>query len=388
MSIRTPLDEQTLAVDEQLAQVSETFRFLLDLTPVDAARWRRRWLDGEHETPQFSYRPLSTDPDVVQPMLQRIELDHVGSPTVRELLAHKHRELWLQAEMLRARNTADFLPLSVELYGGVTPELRELAKQVLERVPQDAAAVERVDAGEFHAMALEEIAWYQAQDPDVVMHAEVRHDVNGVMVGGDTLLIGADSQVQSSRSNALLQHEIGTHLVTQVNGGAQQIRCLGTGLAGYDETQEGLAVLGEIACGQLTATRLRQLAGRVLTVDALVGGASLFDCWQQLVSRGFKRGSAFTTVMRIHRSGGFTKDACYLRGLVDLLAHLADGGRLDLFYLGKFSLADLALVEVLDADGHLAPARISPRYLVYPQAAERLAHAATAPLHELVEHED
>ncbi|GAA1391794.1 tyrosine/phenylalanine carboxypeptidase domain-containing protein [Luteococcus peritonei] len=386
MSIRTPLDEQTLAVDEELAQLSETFRFLLDLTPVDAADRRRAWLDGDHAEPDFSYRPLSTDPDVALATLEHIELDRVQDPTVRQLLANKHRELRLQAEMLRARNSADFLPLSVELYGGVTQELRELAKQVLEAVPADAAPAPAVDAHAFHELAQAEIAWYRAQDPDVVMHAEVREDVNGVMVSGDTLLIGADSKVQSTRANALLQHEIGTHLVTQVNGGAQQVRCLGTGLAGYDETQEGLAVMGEIACGELTATRLRQLAGRVLTVDAMVNGAGFFDCWQQLVSRGFKRGSAFTTVMRIHRSGGFTKDACYLRGLVDLLGHLRDGGRLDLFYLGKFALADLPLVEQLDADGRLAPARIQPHYLADPQAVDRLARAAVEPLSSSVAH--
>ena len=57
---------------------------------------------------------------------------------------------------------------------------------------------------------------------------------------------------------ALLQHEVGTHLVTHVNGSAQPIKVLGTGFAGYDETQEGLAVLAEIACGGLTAFRLLQ----------------------------------------------------------------------------------------------------------------------------------
>ena len=36
---------------------------------------------------------------------------------------------------------------------------------------------------------------------------------------------------------ALIHHEVGTHLVTQVNGMAQPVKVLGTGLAGYDETR-------------------------------------------------------------------------------------------------------------------------------------------------------
>lgn len=378
------LDARAHQVDEQLAQLSETFRFLLDLTPVDAADWRRRWVAGEHTTPDFGYRELSTDPDVVLATLERIDVDQVEDATVRHLLQGKHRELRLQAELLRARNSADFLPLAIEFYGSVTPELHDIAQHILDEVEPDSGDQETVTAADFHRLALAEIDWYQQQDPEVVMRAELRSDVNGVLVSGDALLVGEDSAVQKRRVNALLQHEIGTHLVTQVNGAVQPIRCLGAGLAGYDETQEGLAVLGEIAVGELTRTRLRQLAGRVLTVDAMLQGGSFAECWQQLVSRGFKRGSAFTTVMRIHRSGGFPKDACYLRGLVDLLTHVREGGSLDLFYLGKFSLVDLPDVAELDRRGVLEPARIRPHYLSDPASGRRLAEAAHAPLSQLV----
>ena len=82
-------------------------------------------------------------------------------------------------------------------------------------------------------------------------------------------------------------------------------------------------------CGSLTAFRLRQLASRVLTVDRRVAGASFHEAHEALVSGGIPPGSAFTTVMRVFRAGGMTKDAIYLRGLVDLLAHLRAEGRLD-----------------------------------------------------------
>ena len=39
--------------------------------------------------------------------------------------------------------------------------------------------------------------------------------------------------------------------------------------------------------------------------------------------------------MRVFRSGGMTKDAIYLRGLVELLEHLGAGGSLDPLWLGK-----------------------------------------------------
>lgn len=370
------LSKADLAVDHALAQLSRSFRFLLEITPVDAESLREDFLAGDVAEPAFTYRDLETDPDVAATMLAGIAVGDVEDPTLGHLLRAKHREMELQLEMLRARDTDDFRALSIELYGGVSPALRRQAEAVLAAVPRAEPPGESLDAEAFLALALEEIGRYREVDPEIEMHAEVRPDVNGVMVSGDTLLIGPDATVQTARAEALLHHEVGTHLVTEVNGSAQPIQVLGTGLAGYDETQEGLAVLGEIACGGLTAFRLRQLAGRVVTVHRMVSGASFAEAHEALAADGFPRGSAFTTVMRVYRSGGMTKDAIYLRGMVELLQHLRGGGSLDLLFRGKFSLADLPLVTELEGRGVLRPARLRPRHLDDPAAEARLAHAA------------
>lgn len=366
------------AIDHALAQLSQSFRFLLDITPVDADDVKGSFLAGADPDPVFTYRELETDPEVVRTMLQDIDVAAVEDATLGHLLRAKHREMELQLDMLEARESDDFLQLSIELYGGVSPALRTQAEDMLRAITVTEPAADPLDAEEFLALAQAEIAYYRGVDPDVEMHAEIRPDVNGVMVSGDTLLIGPESKVQRRRAAALLHHEVGTHLVTQVNGNHQPIKVLGVGLAGYDETQEGLAVLAEIASGGLTAFRLRQLAGRVLTVHRLIGGADFGEAHEALVADGFPPGSAFTTVMRIYRSGGMTKDAIYLRGLVELLDHLGGGGALDLLWLGKFSLNDLPLIGELQDRGVLQPPRLLPRYLEDPAATTNLATAAAS----------
>lgn len=373
------------AVDHALARLSASMRFLLEITPVDAEDVREGFLHGDIDDPEFTYREADVEPDVAVAELAAIDLDSVEDTTLAHLLRAKHREMELQLEMLRARNTDDFLGLSIELYGGVSPTLRDQAEAVLEAVPTAESPGESLDADQFLTLALAEIALYREQDSKIEMHAEVRPDVTGIMVSGDTLLIGPESAVQRTRAAALLHHEVGTHLVTQVNGSAQPVKVLGSGLAGYDETQEGLAVLAEIACGGLTAFRLRQLAGRVMTVDRLVSGATFGEAHEALVGAGFPRGSAFTTVMRVYRSGGVTKDAIYLRGLVELLEHVRAGGGLDLLCRGKFSLRDLPLITELEEKGVLVPARLAPRYLTDPDAVRRIETAAnTDALHQLL----
>ena len=373
---RAVLGAEDLAVDHTLAMLSAGVRFLLDVTPVDAEDRRADFLAGLVDEPVFAYRELDADPAVFGAQLDHVALDRVTDPTLGDLLRGKHREMKLQLEMLRARGTDDFRQLSVELYGAVGPTLREQAEDLVSRLDVDDHPGATVTAEEFLVLADAEIAAYREEDPDAGIHAELRPDVSGVLVEKSTLLISESSTIAESRAHALLQHEVGTHLVTQVNGAGQPVRTLGEGLAGYDETQEGLAVLAEIGSGGLTPFRLRQLAVRVLTVHRMLAGASFREAHTALMEEGVPAGTAYTTVMRVYRSGGLTKDAIYLRGLLDLREHLAAGGSLDLFFLGKFALRDLPLVQDLHDRGILRAPRLTPRWLRDPRAVTRLAEVA------------
>lgn len=376
MTEPNPLAVIDRAIDHQLSQLGQSFRFVLDVTPVDADDVKAAFLAGDVDAPSFTYRDLETDPEVLQTVLERIDVGAVQDGSVAALLGGKKRELGLQLAMLRARDSADFRQLSVELYGGVHPDLLTAAESILARVPPQSWGRDRLTPEEFLDLARDEIDYYRSLEPDVDIHAEIRPDSTGVMVSGNLLLIGPESSVAAERATALIQHEVGTHLVTQVNGSHQPLQVLGTGLSGYDETQEGLAVLAELACGELTASRLRQLAGRVVTVHRMLGGASFRECWAALVDTGFHPAGAFTTVMRVFRSGGLTKDAIYLRGLLDLLAHLRRGGSLDALFLGKFSLVDLPLVDELAARGVLHPPVLLPRWFDDPAGRRRLEAAS------------
>jgi uncharacterized protein (TIGR02421 family) len=370
------LSTRDRAIDHELALLSESLRFLLDVTPMNVEQARTEFL-ATGELPEFTYRSLEDDPDVLKRVLDDVPIHQVDDTVLGTLLRNKHRELSRQIDMLACRDTEDFMPLSIELYGAVTPGLRRSAEQILETITStESTSAGSFDAESFLGMAHEEIEYYRQQDPDIDLHAEIREDVSGVMVSGDTLLLGPQSKVQKVRAHALLQHEVGTHLVTHINGSIQPVKILGTGLAGYDETQEGLAVLAEVACGGLTAFRLRQLAARVVTVHRMITGASFAEAHAALVADGIPASSAFTTTMRAFRAGGLTKDAIYLRGMLDLLAHLRQGGTLDLLLLGKFSLDDLPLVADLQERGILEPAQLQPRWLADEDATARLGRAA------------
>jgi uncharacterized protein (TIGR02421 family) len=373
MGAASAIRPEDLAVDHELADTASSIRFLLDVTPVNLLDARRAFF-ADRTTPEFVYGPLEDDPDVTESRIAAIDIDTVEDADLTYLLTAKRHELELQLEMLRSRGTARFLDLSMQLYGTVGPALLGDAESLLDLIPTPSSEQgERLDAAAFARLAEAELDHYRALHADLDAHVEIRSDSSGVMVSNGNLLIAPTVVVPGERVHALLQHEVGTHIVTHVNGSHQPIRLLGAGLAEYDETQEGLAVFVEYLVGGLTARRLRQLAARVVAVHQMTQGAPFPEVHEHLVDNGVASIEAFTITMRVFRSGGLTKDAVYLRGLRRIMEHVGAGGSLDVLWLGKMALGDIPHVEALRQRGVLREPLLQPRYLEDPAVHERLA---------------
>lgn len=366
-------------VDEALTDISRSFDFLLQVTPVNAGRARQLFLhDGAERDPVFDYRPLIVDVSALKRRLYNLPLERLEDPTLAHLLSACRIEMSRKLTMLGDRNTARFLYGSLAVYGDVSDSLHALAVQLLETIArssagendEDAPEAERVvNAASFAAMAEDELARYRKECPDLAATVHVRSDVAGVLVSDGNLLIGAEFLATETRARALLQHEIGTHVISHSNGLAQPLSQLASGLAGYEETQEGLAVASEYLVGALTPSRVRVLAGRVIAVRALVDGAPFVDCYRLLTGEyELAPPVAFTICMRVYRSGGLTKDAIYLRGLQAVVAYLRDGNDLEPLLLGKLAISDVPAMEELRWREYLKPPRLLPRFLTAPGA--------------------
>jgi uncharacterized protein (TIGR02421 family) len=171
----------------------------------------------------------------------------------------------------------------------------------------------------------------------------------------------------------LLHHEVGTHVVTYQNGARQPLTLLKVGLPGYDETQEGLAVLAEYLTGGLDPRRLRVLAARVVAIAEMLDGAGFLEIFESLrTEHGIPTRTAWSIAIRVVVGGGSVKDAIYLRGITRLLEALAEGNSLDVLFVGKLALDHIPLIqELLDRDVLSAP-WVRPRWLDVPGAHERL----------------
>lgn len=388
-------------VDAALADIAESFDLLLTVTPTNAEQAFRRFRRSKYEKPPtFDYRPHNVDPALLKRKLFDIRIERVEDPTLELLFREKRAELELKLSLIGDRLTPRFLPTSVALYGAVSGELADTARRLLDEVDdsdeqtgdkqhsgrQDSSA-RRIGAATFATAAEEQLKYYRSMDASISPRVEIRDDISALTVSSGNLLVGRSMRIPASRVEALLQHEVGTHVVTYWNGLAQPLRLLGSGLARHDELQEGLAVFAEYLVAGLTPPRMQTLAARVLAADAVARGGEFLDVFRLLRNElGFAERPSFLIAMRVVRGGGFVKDAAYLRGLRAVVDYVGAGGRIETLLVGKIAPEHTGIIEELQRREVLRTPPLRPRFLDQPDSHYRIERVRSGlPLAKLVD---
>ena len=363
-----------LDVDARLTEIERGVNMLLNITPVNAAQ---AWADFARShfatVPTIRLRTLEFEPDMVRRDLYNLEIENVVDPALHTLFRAKREEIARQITALEDRGTSRFVYASLQLYGGIAQSLASAAEELLETIPAEGFATPSVTAGAFADAAREEFDRYRAVYPDFPARLEVRDDISELMVSFGRLLIPETAAVRADRVEPLLHHEIGTHVVTYQNGARQPLTLLTVGLPGYDETQEGLAVLAEYLTGGLDPRRLRVLAARVVAIGKMLDGAGFLQIFESLRNEHqIPVRTAWSIAIRVALGGGCVKDAIYLRGITRILEALADDCSLDVLFVGKLSLDQIPMIQDLLDREVLQPPWVRPRWLDVPGAQERL----------------
>lgn len=363
-------------VDAKLAQISNQFDYLLNVTPINTHEaWNEFKRSRFQRAPEFHYLPLPFDPYRLKRKLFDIRVERVEDPALATIFREKQDELDRKITMLRDRNTFRFLPGSLQLFGNIGPDLVRLAEDILKQIRnrRSRGKSRQVDAKEFAAAAEDEFRYYRKIDPDFKAKAVVTTKVAGVMVSRGQLLVSTDTTVPEDRVDALLQHEVGTHLLTYYNGMSQPFKQLYSGLAGYEELQEGLAVLAEYLVDGLSSFRIRQLAGRVIAARMVLNGASFVETFHALDKTwDFNQKTAYNITMRVYRGGGLTKDAVYLRGFQRIVEYVRKGGDLNPLFVGKMAENHIPVIRELQHRKVLKAAPVKPRFMERPAVTARL----------------
>ncbi len=366
-------------IDKQLVQIDSCIKFLMLVSPVNSNKaWKEFKKSRYKKSPVFHYRMIPDDPELLKRSLYNIEVEEIDDPTLSFLFREKRAETDKMLNMLIERESADFFYSSLQLFGGVEHQLLEDAKKIIEIVstdrPHEGNEGDYYDAKEFAELARQELRYLQQQWSGVQDKVEIKDSIDSMMVDKGVFYIPKKTRMLKQRAEAMIQHEIGTHVVTFYNGQNQPLKLLSSGIPGFEELQEGIAVLAEYLSGGLSAGRMRVLAGRVIAVDSLINHQHFVKTFEMLVEQyQFQAKDAFFIATRVYRGGGFTKDAIYLRGFLALINYIKKGNALEPLLIGKIRQNYLPVIEELISRKVLKPLSIIPRYLSDAKSLERLS---------------
>lgn len=371
--VRSTVKEDHRAVDKYLAEADEALMLLKHVKPLNLMEeWERAKTDTRY-SPLFQYAPPAADLSDIETRLVSLTID--DSP-VGILFKKKRKELLQRISLIRARgDSARFTDASSVLFGVPTSVLITSAQAMLrnrEASDLPAGTVDLLTAEQAQPLFEKVLTEYGLHDWLVVIR---EHTVSRCTVGGRKVTLRKDATFSKRGLNALIAHEIETHVLTAENGEHQPFELFRRGFANYLDTQEGLAIYNQNRfLSPFDEKRYGPVRNILATSFALEH--SFIDTREYLVDElGYDPEKALSKAIEVKRgivdtseSGGFTKGVVYYRGQRAIEQYLLQGGDLKRLYIGKIALEDLDLLEKIP--GLKAPLVI-PTFLREP-AAERV----------------
>lgn len=340
------------------------------------------WRAGRPKLPDVHLEPRDHSADVaaLEALASQCDTSHPAGA----FLAATARSYACAGRMLGAIGTPAFTDYSASLY--------QRPDHYYERqrmTPLDAARFfldttdalldsRRIPATEPNIPAEEFADWMRAEVDAFFGPGQVRvvldPDLASKAIAGATRIrLRASARFSELDKAQLLQHEAFVHVGTALNGRAQpRLTSLALGAPRTTLTQEGIAMLAELITGSIDIQRLRRVALRVVAVQQALDGADFIEVFKGFLEAGQSEEESFRSTQRVFRGadvrggGAFTKDACYVIGMLGvhtLLRVAVRDNRPELLrqlFAGRLTAGDVVRLAPLFESGWLVQPRFVP----------------------------
>ncbi len=333
------IDPAIVKVDKGIYRLLKNFELLAFVNPNNTSTEFRKFQRNKFTVPpKFKYAPLQINPFELKQELSRMRVQDIADISIRNMYEAVIGSYFDKIDLLGSLDSKKFFYNSLRYFGRPSKNDITNAQYILHlpahpNEPKRGPSIPAEKAMEAFAEALDKY--------EIKCKIEAnRKVISQVMVLNSKKMIQfrPDAKFTRSQINALIEHEIGVHMVTTMNSDADKLKIFKMGLPKNTMTQEGLAILSEYLSGNISMSRLRRLAHRVVVVDMMCNGADFIECFNYLRAEGVPAPDAFTVVTRIFRGGGFTKDFLYLRGFSKLYKFWDDDHDLTPLLVGKTSI--------------------------------------------------
>jgi uncharacterized protein (TIGR02421 family) len=373
-------DAELTKIDTGLFRLLRNFELLAFVNPVNSGSEYKRFAKNKYRVPPvFKYSPIKIDAFALKQKLSSLKINSISDVSIRNMYESVVNSYFDKIDLLSTLNTKKFLYNSLRYFGRPSKKDLQNAHYLLHlpSIPSEPKKAPLLSMEETLAAFRNALDDYQI-DCKLELSNKV---ISKVMVlnSKNTILIRRDSKFTHKEVNALIEHEIGVHMVTTQNSMLHDLKLFNIGLPVNTMTQEGLAILSEYISGNITMNRLKNLALRVIVVDMLCTGADFMECYHYLTgSQKISSDEAFTIVTRVFRGGGFTKDYLYLSGFVQIWKMWNSSHSLKPLLIGKTSLEFYDTIkEMIDRE-----MLVQPKYLTKSFVTPN--HKANDPIYDYI----
>ena len=367
------ISPELIKMDKRLYRLVKNFEILGHVNPVNIEVEKKRFFKAKFSTnPEFRYKPITIDPHDFKAKMYRLDVDSIEDVHIRQIYTEIIGAYSDKVDMLSTIGTDKFLYNSLRYFGEPSQKDIENAKFLLycnelshfeQEEYLDSSYVQEVFRNEVSSYGFQ----FKVQEVSNIPSDAI------VINSKQLMLLKKGAKFTETRLKALVNHEIGVHMVTTMNAQEQPLKFLSLGLPKNTYTQEGLAIMSEMLSGCLTIKRLKELALRVLAVESLTKGNDFKTTYQMLLDE-FRpdENMLYYLVTRVYRGGGFTKDYLYLRGFRKMLAFQEEGVKMDNLFLGKTTHRHLPLLNELVDRGILNPPKYRCNAFVNPEQIDTI----------------
>lgn len=335
------------SIDKKLFDLLKNFELLATVNPINSASEKKRFFRNKFtELPSFKYHPIKVNVYDLKQKLMSLPVQHIKDISLKNLYESVINSYFDKIELIGTRGTSKFLYNSLRYFGRPSKQDLLNAQYLLHLpdVPEEIIKEPFLNATQAMSIFREKLHDYGIQ-AKVEQSTKVISQIM-VLNSKRSIQFSPEAQFRRKELHALIEHEIGVHMVTTMNSNMQKLKVFNLGLPVNTLTQEGLAILAEYLSGNLTLRRLKKFAYRVVVVDMMCSGADFIDCFNLLQKEHKVPSSdAFSIVTRIFRGGGFTKDHLYLRGFVKILKYWQEHNNIEPLLVGKTSLDFIHTIE-------------------------------------------
>ncbi len=348
------IDEKMIKnIDEKMFDIDQKIKVLKYINPRNLIEQKTLFLNHSEFSPRFFYKECDLDFDSIRNEIRKIpkEVDHFLFPLYLKKLENIENKL----SLLESINTTDFLSFSKKVFTGVSAQnyrdatafLQENLKKV---VPDESKELNTEEtAGQINKFLQER----------KLEHWKIRFIEDSVadiqITKKNFILIKKGAKFRENRVQAIITHEIGTHVFRFENGKRQKFRIFERGTANYLRTEEGMAIynqnllnlnLGKKFCMPALHIVAIYMASKMNFCDLFHFLQNTFAIdndftWHLCVKA--KRGFRDTS-----QKGAFTKDALYFLGNADVERFIKKGGEITDLYVGKIAIEDLPIVQKIE----------------------------------------